>query len=278
MIFMFRFKHFEINLLVAVLYSFTSTLVYADSAIPHLQKQGTATQLIVDGKPFLCLAGELHNSSASSLDYMKPIWPRLVRMNLNTVIASVSWELVEPKEGAFDFSLVDGLIENARSNKMHLVLLWFGSWKNGLSSYQPLWVKTDAARFPLAQNAKGESLDILSTLGDETCAADAKAYAALMSHLRDFDTHHTVVAMQVENEVGMRGDSRDRSPAANAAFSGPVPKDLMDFLAQQKETLAPELRKRWEDAGGKTTGTWNRYSGPAWLRTKSLWLGIMLGM
>jgi hypothetical protein len=45
--------------------------------IPHLQKQGTATQLIVDDKPFLALAGELHNSSATSLEYMKPVWPRL---------------------------------------------------------------------------------------------------------------------------------------------------------------------------------------------------------
>ena len=60
------------------------------SAIPHLNKHGTATQLIVNGKPFLALAGELSNSSASSPAYMKPIWPRLVATHFNTVLATVS--------------------------------------------------------------------------------------------------------------------------------------------------------------------------------------------
>lgn len=95
--------------------------------VPHLQKQGSATQLIVDGKPFVMLAGELHNSSASSLEYMKPIWGRLAALNLNTVLATVSWELLEPEEGKFDFTLVDGLIQQARQHQLRLVFLWFGS-------------------------------------------------------------------------------------------------------------------------------------------------------
>src|SRR5665213_1552812 len=95
-----------------------------DTNIPHLEKHGTATQLMVDGKPFLVLAAEIHNSSSSSLEYMRPIWPRLAEIPLNTVLTPVSWELVEPTEGNFDFSLVDGLIQHARSNNMHLVFLW----------------------------------------------------------------------------------------------------------------------------------------------------------
>src|ERR1035437_2030402 len=86
------------------------------SAIPRLQKQGTAPQMIVDGKPFLMLAAELHNSSASRLDYLKPIWPRLVAMHINTVMTPVYWELMEPEEGKLDFSLVDGQIREAGSN------------------------------------------------------------------------------------------------------------------------------------------------------------------
>ena len=111
------------------------------TAIPHLQKQGTATQLIVDGKPFLALAGELHNSSATSLEYMKPVWPKLVEAKLNTVLAGVSWNQIEPQEGKFDFSVLDGVIRDARSQNLRLVLLWFGSWKNALSSYPPDWLK-----------------------------------------------------------------------------------------------------------------------------------------
>lgn len=105
--------------------------------IPHIDSQGAASRLIVDGKPFLILGGELHNSSSSSLDYMKSIWPRLAQMRLNTVLTPVSWELIEPEEGKFDFRLVDGLIRDARVNNLRLVFLWFGSWKNSMSSYAP---------------------------------------------------------------------------------------------------------------------------------------------
>jgi beta-galactosidase GanA len=105
-----------------------------------LRKHGTATQLIVDGKPFLALAGELLNNSATSVENMKPIWPKLVEAKLNTVLAGVSWDQIEPQEGKFDFSVLDGVIQGARSHNLRLVLLWFASWKNGLSSYPPDWL------------------------------------------------------------------------------------------------------------------------------------------
>ena len=69
----------------------------AASGIPHLRKQGTATQLIVDGKPFLALSGELSNSTATSVEYMKLVWPRLVASKVNTVLAGVSWNQIEPQ-------------------------------------------------------------------------------------------------------------------------------------------------------------------------------------
>ena len=121
------------------------------SEIPHLRKQGTATQLIVDGKPFLALAGELSNNAATSVEYMKPVWPKIVEAKVNTVLAGVSWAQIEPQEGKFDFSVLDGIIRDARSHNLRLVLLWFASWKNGWSSYPPDWVKKDFERFPRAQ-------------------------------------------------------------------------------------------------------------------------------
>ena len=205
----------------------TSAQSQTVSTIPHLEKQGTATQLVVDGKPFLALAAELHNSSASSLEYMKPLWPKLVAAHLNTVLATVSWELIEPQEGKFDFSLVDGLLQEARANDLHLVLLWFGSWKNGKSSYQPLWVKTNQDRFPLACDSDGKSMPIMTTFSDANRDADAHAFAALMRHLREVDGEkHTVLMIQVENEVGTLGDSRDRSPACQR---GLCPADTQGF-------------------------------------------------
>jgi hypothetical protein len=255
----------------------------ASSDIPHLRKQGTATQLIVDGKPFLARAGELTNNSATSLEFMQPVWPKLVDGKLNTVLAGVSWAQIEPEEGKFDFSVPDGVIRDARSHNLHLVFLWFASWKNGLSSYPPTWVKKDFDRFPRAQLVGGDipwpvltassavshskivgsmSLELLSPFSEANLNADAGAFAALMRHIKEVDgQQHTVIMIQVENEVGMQGDSRDRVAAANTAYAGPVPKELIDYLQQHKETLIPELRKVWEAAGFKTSGTWEEVFG-----------------
>jgi len=232
------------------------------SGIPHLQKQGTATQLIVDGKPFLALSGELGNNSATSLENMQPVWPKLVSGNLNCVLVALSWAQLEPAEGSFDFALVDGLIQEARRNNLKVVFLWFGSWKNGLSSYAPYWVKSDYTRFPRIRVKGGRSIELLSTFGDATRDADARAFGALMRHIREVDgSRHTVVMMQVENEVGVLRDSRDRSAAANQAFDSAVPKQLMDYLEKHKDTLAPELREVWAAHGFKTAGSWEEVFG-----------------
>lgn len=233
------------------------------SGVPLLQKQGMATQLIVDGKPFLALTGELGNNTATSMENMQPIWSRLVAGNLNSVLIAVSWAQVEPEEGKFEFALVDGLIQEARRHDLKLMFLWFGSWKNGLSSYAPLWVKQDYKRFPRIRVKGGRSIELLSAVSDANCDADARAFRALMRHIKAVDSqHHTVVMMQVENEVGVLRDSRDRGEVANKAFAGPVPKELMDYLQKHKDTLAPEFREVWAANGFKTSGTWEEVFGP----------------
>jgi hypothetical protein len=234
-----------------------------DPALPHLEKRGAATQLVVDGKPMLVLAGELSNTATSSLDYMAPVWPRLKRLNLNTALAGVAWDWIEPEEGRFDFTLVDGMLRQAREQNMHIALIWFASWKNGLSSFAPAWVKRDQQRFPRVRIASGKSVEILSVFGEATRDADAKAFAALMRHIREVDgQQHTVIMEQMQNEVGILGDSRDRLPVAEAAFAGPVPAELMRFLQGRGDKLWPDLRKVWEAAGAKTSGTWTEVFGP----------------
>jgi hypothetical protein len=229
-------------------------------SIPYLRRQGSATQLVVEGKPFLILGGELHNSSSSSLAYMEPIWESLADLPLNTVLAPVSWELIEPEEGIFDFALVDGLLDAARRHGLRLIVLWFGSWKNGMSSYVPAWVKGDDQRFPRARRVDGDSVEVLSTFAEANVAADARAFAALMRHLRQVDgDRQTVIMVQVENEVGLLGDSRDWSEPANHAFIQPVPADLIADLPRHDPGSAARLR--WEAAGSSTTGTWDQVFG-----------------
>jgi len=229
---------------------------------PYLRKQGTATQLIVDDKPFLVLGGELGNSSSSSLEYMAPIWPRLAALKLNTVLAPVYWELVEPAEGKYDFTLVDGLIRDARKHNLKLVPLWFSSWKNSMSSYAPAWVKRDQRRFPRSQDSKGNGMEILSPFSKENVETDARAFSAFMRHVREVDADHdTVIMVQVENEIGMIPESRDRSQIANELFNQRVPVELMDYLQQHKDQLIPEFRTVWATNNFKMNGTWEEIFG-----------------
>jgi hypothetical protein len=239
-----------------------TTTAASDPSMTHLEQRGAATQLIVDGKPYLVLAGETDNTASSSLEYMNSVWPKLVKLNLNTVLVGIGWDWVEPVEGKYDFTLVDGLLAGARKNKLHLIFLWFGSWKNGLSSFAPDWVKADQQRFPRARLKSGKAVEVLSPFSDANRQADTRAYTAFMHHLREADSRqHTVIMIQLENEVGLLGDSRDRSADAEAAFAQPVPPELLDYLQKNKETLWPDLRKLWEDAGAKTTGIWQEVFG-----------------
>ncbi len=232
------------------------TLPAQQNGAPHLEKRGVATQLVVDGKPFLMLSGELHNSSSSSLEYMKPIWPKLAAMGLNSVVTPLSWELIEPVEGSFDFTLVDGLLQQARAQHQRVVFLWLASWKNGMSSYAPVWVKRDTRRFPRVVE-HGSEVEILSPAASATRDADARAFAALMQHIKQVDSQdHTVLMMQIENEVGVLGDSRDHSEAANKEFASPAPPELTRYLQAHRDALDPDLRALWDANGSKTAGAW----------------------
>jgi len=248
--------------LVAVCVSAVTFVCVAAAAPPQLVKQGTTQSLIVDGKPFLILGGELGNSSASSTAYMADHWARLKAMQLNTVIAPVYWELIEPTEGKFDWTSVDDLLRGARAHDLKLVVLWFGAWKNSMSTYVPAWVKRDAQRFPRAQLVDGVSVEILSAHAPVTRDADARAFAALMAHLADMDAREqTVLMVQVENEIGMLPIAHDHSAIANKLFAGPVPPELLRALAARGARLEPELAQLWRKHGAKTSGTWAQVFG-----------------
>ena len=243
-----------------------------DPVVPRLEQRGKATQLIVQGKPFLILGGEVHNSSSSDLAYMAPIWSKLKAMNLNTVLVPIAWETIEPVEGQFDFTLLNGLLRGARAHDLKVVLLWFGAWKNTYSSYVPAWVKRDQTRFARALTADGRGTERLSAFSDAARDADARAFARLMRYLKAVDgAQQTVISVQVENEVGVIPQSRDHSPAAEAAFAGPVPAVLMERLAGQRTRIHPELRTAWERAGGRGAGTWREVFGDTGM-TESLFM------
>jgi hypothetical protein len=232
------------------------------SAIPRLRKHGTATQLIVHNKPFLMLGGELGNSTASDVKRMTAVWPRLRAMRLNTILMPVYWELIEPQEGRFNFTLPDILISSARKNDLKIVVLWFGSWKNSMSCYTPYWVKTNQKRFPRSRTKDGRAIEILTPFNDENRNADAKAFASFMKHLRAFDGNQsTVVMVQVENEIGMIPQARDYCAEAQVSFAQQVPAELMTYLQKNQDSLTEDVHQAWNSTGMKTSGTWEQVFG-----------------
>jgi Domain of unknown function (DUF5597)/Beta-galactosidase len=237
-----------------------SAVVLAAAQPAPVRVDMAAGQLLVDGKPYVILGGELGNSSAGTAAQADEILPRMAHMHLNTVLMPVAWEQIEPAEGKFDFAILDHWIDEARAQNMHLVPLWFGSWKNAFSEYAPAWVKADTKRFPRARTANGAPTEILSTLGPETLRADSRAFAALTAHLKEKDAaQQTVLMIQVENEVGMLGAERDRSEDANRAFAGAVPAQLHEKLTAREGHLSPELAAQFHPEGK----TWREVFGDA---------------
>ena len=227
----------------------------AAQEIPHLNRAQGSTELIVGGQPFLILGGELGNSSSGTAAQADQILPRLARAHINTVLMPVAWDQLEPAEGTFDFTILDHWMEQARVQHLHLVLLWFGSWKNAFSSYAPEWVKKDPRRFPRAVSPDGRPLEILSTLSKENLDADARAFRALMRHLKESDAQQqTVLMVQVENEVGILGTARDHSPEADRLFSGGVPEALLQDLRTHPNWWPQELNRSWNLDGHSWRG------------------------
>jgi beta-galactosidase GanA len=228
--------------------------------LPHIKIEKGTGQLIVNGQPFLILGGELGNSSAGTAAEADLIVPKLAAMHINTILMPVAWEQIEPKEGSFDFTILDHWIETARKHNMHLVLLWFGSWKNGFSNYAPSWVKSDLKRFPRAESVDGRPLEILSTVSPENRRCDSRAFAALVHHIRENDSQQqTVLMVQVENEVGYFGPGRDRSAEANRLFRGALPEGLIRSLTANRLQLSPELAPHFNEHGK----TWSEVFGDA---------------
>ena len=227
-----------------------------------LQKQGTATQLVVHGMPFLILGGELGNSSAACPQDIERIFPKLKKMGLNTVLVPVYWDLTEPVEGQFDFTLTDKALQQARENDLKIVFLWFGAWKNSMSCYAPLWFKENHKKYPRAYTQSGKPLEIASAFSEAVYEADHHAFSQWMQHIATVDKEEgTVIMIQIENEIGMLEDARDYSREANKIFNAPVPAEFMTYLQKNKKALHPQMLKKWESQGCKKQGYWQEVFG-----------------
>ena len=202
----------------------------AAQEMPRMAHQDGRYALMVDGKPYLMLGAQVSNSSGWP-EKLQALWPMAAAMHVNTLEVPVYWEQLEPREGKFDDSVVDNVVEQARAHHVRLILLWFATWKNGKMHYAPEWVKSDTKRFPRMITPAGLPIDVLSPNSPANYNADAAAFAHLMAHLRQIDgTQHTVIMMQLENEPGALGAVRDFSPMAQKQFEANVPPEISQAL------------------------------------------------
>ena len=229
---------------VSAIGSFVLATFFAITSLPRasavepprlVQKDGRFA-LLVDGQPYLILGGQIHNSSAWPYE-LPEVWDSMAALHANTLEAPVYWEVLEPQEGHFDFANVDAIVNGARAHNLHVVLLWFGTWKNGNMHYVPDWVKSNTRRFPRVIRRDGEPIDVLSALSRNNLEADKAAFVALMRHLNQIDgEQHTILLVQAENESGIIGSVRDFSAEADRMIAGQVPADLLTAAHKQPGT------------------------------------------
>jgi len=224
----------------------------ARPALPRIESRDGRHALMVDGAPFLILGGQANNSSNYAAP-LKQVWPMLDRIGANTLEMPVAWEQVEPREGQFDFSFVQTLLDEARVHDKRIVLLWFGAYKNTGLSYTPRWVKLDNRRFPRMKKADGSDHDVLSPHGAATQAADRRAFVALMTYVRDHDPTHRIIMVQPENETGSYANPRDYGPDAQRLFDGPVPATLTRALGK----ASGNWRTVFGDQADRAFNTWH---------------------
>ncbi|MGH9344621.1 MAG: DUF5597 domain-containing protein [Terriglobia bacterium] len=265
----------RITFFAAMLLAAGPPALLAGPPIPQIVRTGSRYQLLVDGKPFLILGGQAHNSSATNPEDLDPVWQSLVALHANTAEVPIYWEIIEPKPGQFDFHLIDVILQGARQHHLRLILLWFGTWKwveNTGMAYTPAWIKEDPAKYQRALDATGQPLFNISPFSNAAEEADAQAFAAVMQHIKSVDSsQRTVIMMQVENESGLEGTDRDHSPASNQAYNSPVPGRLMNYLEDHRSRLMPALAAAWAGQGYPTTGTWPQAFGGAAPEAFSAW-------
>lgn len=223
----------------------------------------------INGKPFFPLGGQARNSSGYNDLESEAAFKAVKLIHGNTLEIPVYWEQIEPEEGLFDFTSVDAILASARKYSIKLLLLWFGTWKNGNMDYVPKWVKSTPERYKRVVSPTGKPVWVLSSHCLENLKADRRAFVALCQHLREQDQKEkTVIALQVENEPGILGSDRDYGEAGKLEFESPVPINLFSHL---KSVGEGQVFDAWREAGGSRLGSWSEVFGWAGGEMMTAW-------
>lgn len=212
----------------------------AQPVLPEIRKEGNKHTFYVDGQPYIVLGAQLWNSSAWP-EITDRFWSQAQTLGCNTIEAPIYWQNIEPEPGKFNFRELEHLILSAREQNMKLILLWFGSYKNGRSQYAPPWVLENPEQYPRMKNSAGQEIYVLSAVSRTNLEADKRAFVEVMKFIKKIDEENrTVIMMQVENEPGSMWTDRDYSEAANRLYEKKVPADIVKELDKAQGTW-PEV-------------------------------------
>lgn len=225
---------------------------------------------MVKDKEFLSVGGQGHNSSSMNREDLIHTCQAVVTLGGNTVALPVSWESFEPEEGCFRPLIISNVIDTVRSFGLHLVILWFGTWKNGTMEYVPQWIKLDKERFPRTLYANGEYTSVLSCHSDINREAEATAFREFMKVIKECDEEtQTVIGVQVDNETGIFAPvQRDFSDQGNSAFYSNVPVEIINYGQAHPES---KLNKCWKVCGEHTDTTWEQTFGDQAAESCAAW-------
>ncbi len=242
------------------------------SLMPHFEEANEHKFLYVDGRPFTVLAVEipwwdlLYGRYKETETVYDALYPAAAVIGLNTLKVPIKWSMVEPEKGVYDFSYVDHAKSMAEKHHLKLVLNWFGHYASGDGTiygnltgelYAPMYIVNDEKTYPRAVDGNGVVHHNAASYDYEPIIdREIAAFRAFMQHIKQVDSQsHTIVMIQVENEIAVFGVDRnnpkmwrDHSPAADKRFADNGFTDDLKFSAWD---LSYNWIRRITDAGAE---------------------------
>lgn len=185
-----------------------------------------------NGRPLLLLGLQAHNSSTGT-DMIKKSIKAISLYGGNVLEAPIYWNLIEPEKDVYDMTMLKDLIDETRNAGLKLIILWFATSKNGHPNYAPEYIKLHPEIYRVAIGSDKAPVASLSPHCKETLERDKKAFQHVMRFLKEYDeAHRTVVAVQIENEMGYANTDRDYSLMAQADYEKEIPSILQNVILE----------------------------------------------
>ncbi|MEK3724709.1 discoidin domain-containing protein [Paenibacillus sp. FSL H8-0034] len=173
--------------------------------------------LEVGGKPFNPIAVQLRVDRAvwyggKTLADTAAFYTDAKNQGFNTISVPIPWSQMEPTQNNYDWTWLDSYITNSKNNGLKLEIIWFGInvAGGGCSNFLPSYITSNTSVYARHSNSDGSIFSYnhdqdgtctgYSLADSDTLNREKAALQAMMNHLGSFDTTHTTIGIQVNNE------------------------------------------------------------------------------